>query len=498
MAPYANKKKVSAPGVSFAGTGVNQGGNTARPKSLHGGLTSVKVGGANSAGTLKKFVPPKIAAPAALKPLKLSRSMKPVGSGGTHSQPVQNPTAVAHPVKPTVKPAVKPGVSGAASGANGLKVIKAPVYNPATDPNRPQVTAQDSATRMAQQKAQQAYDLRVKQNGTTAAGKPAGMAAPKPAPADGDVGGYAPIRPKMLFIANGKMYYSNGVGGYSYIPNPTKQQLNSASKKAPSGWDPTWLSARPRPAGTPPAGSGLPNTTSAPVAPKPVAPKVFSDLTTWDDPYKAAIAQAGYQYDLAGRPIAALDQELEANKQRWSAGLEGLFRSTNQNAYSDNASLAARGIFNSGERINQDENRTLGFTSSLGELNTSVGGAADPRLAARYANLGPGRASAIATQRNEINSDRDNQKKLAVQEAEAAALQRAIDEYVIKNAPATPVAGQSDGQGGTVKKKAIDRAKVGWFTKGKDVYFRNEWGDEAKVDPKKVSAAWKKNTKRAA
>lgn len=456
MAPYANKKKVSAPGVSFAGTGVNQGGNTARPKALHGGLASSRSGGANSSGTMKKYIPrlpkpPKLPEPPKIPGVRIDiappswgsskpSGFKPVGSGGTHTQPVQGPS------RPTT------------IGKDGFK----------------QVTP-------------------------TLVKTPLGKAAPKPAPELGDVGGYAPIRPKMLFIANGRMYYSNGVGGYSQIPNPTQQQLKSASKKAPAGWDPTWLSARPRPAGTRPAGTGGIAPNIGGVTPlKPTAPSKFSDLTTWDDPYKAAIAQAGYQYDLAGRPIAALDQELEANKQRWSAGLEGLFRSTNQNAYADNASLAARGIFNSGERINQDEARALGFTSSLGELNTAVGGAADPRLAARYANLGPGRAQAISTQRNEINSDRDNQKKLAVQEAEAAALQRAIEQYVIDNPPATPVGGQSDGQGGTVKKKAIDRAKVGWFTKGKDVYFRNEWGDEAKVDPTRVNAAWKKNTKRAA
>lgn len=125
---------------------------------------------------------------------------------------------------------------------------------------------------------------------------PVGQAAkPIEMPTGGD---YAPPpkTPKQLFKTGGRVYYSNGQGGYSHIANPTKQQIASAANGVvPKGFDNSWLIAYPKAptaakpggggagAGTPAAGGSTPQVAGA----------------SWDDFLKGVLGNLATQSDAA-------------------------------------------------------------------------------------------------------------------------------------------------------------------------------------------------------
>lgn len=122
---------------------------------------------------------------------------------------------------------------------------------------------------------------------------PVGQAAkPIAMPTGGD---YAPPpkTPKQLFKVGGRVYYSNGQGGYSHIANPTKQQIASAANgKAPKGFDNSWLIAYPKAptAATPGAGAGTPAAGGS-------TPQVAG--ASWDDFLKGVLGNLATQSDAA-------------------------------------------------------------------------------------------------------------------------------------------------------------------------------------------------------
>jgi hypothetical protein len=458
MAPSLNPYKKIAPNGIYAGGGVNPGGNISRPANLHMGGSGVLKGGSSFKGTTAKFPKP-IKAPKlpALKPINpgvgtrsllsntaQTRSMTPVGTGGSHSQPVQGPNRVSNPgdgwkqVTPTL--VRKPDPVG--------YIPRAPY-----DPNGP-------------------------------------------APVSDYIQPGDQVSKPGAFQHGGNWYFLNANGRVAFI-GKKKPNVRTVIK-APTGFQTKHAYGLPGSQDGTKAGGGSPSAPTTPTAPTgPVTPTLGA-ASTLDPQYWLDMLGAGTDYDLAGLPIAGITtQRDKVNPALWETGRENLLRTNNLNAYSSNASLAARGIFNSGERINQEGERNIDMMSSLLDLNDSVGAGYDSQLAEKYrTKLGnPGAGGAygkLSSQITSINEARNTALGAAKETAARQALQRALD-LMNSNPPSIPATPEMAKQ---VSKEQA-RKNTGWYNFGGKTYFRNEKGQSVVVDPKKATAAWKAATKRS-
>jgi hypothetical protein len=136
------------------------------------------------------------------------------------------------------------------------------------------------------------------------------------------------------------------------------------------------------PTGTRPGGGSvaLPH---APGTPLPAYAAVADKLPAFDyrdTAYNQAVATANYNYDTAGGEITGWRAEIEANKPKYTLGVFDANKADRRDFYDTNASLADRGIFNSGSRVVADVDRKGLLDKTMLDLSEQYGDAAAKRL----------------------------------------------------------------------------------------------------------------------
>ena len=203
--------------------------------------------------------------------------------------------------------------------------------------------------------------------------------------------------------------------------------------------------------------------------PVPAAPPkpVLGDLTTRDDIWQQDMNDAQYASDVASADLTDIERQLKDNPDIFAKMLEATRMASRQSTEASNANLAARGIFNSGEAVNEYARAKNDFYDRKSSLDSMYG---------------EGAANILNLQKTQVVNARDAAYKNAQDRANYAAWQRRMDETAANppDSVVTPEPVKANTAVGSAVQTGI-KGKAGAYRQGGAWFFRNDGGFATRV-----------------
>lgn len=212
---------------------------------------------------------------------------------------------------------------------------------------------------------------------------------------------------------------------------------------------------------------GTPTTGSPTSVAPPVKKPVLGDLDTRDVIWQQDMNDAMLARDNASMDLTGIEQQLKDNPAVFAKMLEATRMASRQSTEASNANLAARGIFNSGEAVNEYARAKNDFYDRKSSLDSMYG---------------EGAANALNLQKTQIIKARDDAYKNAEDRANLATLQRRLDETAANppDSVVTPEPVKANTAVGSAVQTGI-KGKAGAYRQGGAWFFRNNSGFATRV-----------------